>query len=251
MKPAIIRAVAIATSLLSAAAATTKISAQEKAPARFTVRIENVSTTATLKLSNGNTAPAPTSPGAWAIHTGSNPFFTPDSYDRGEGLESQAEDGNPAMLAEAVAKKGSVKSSGTYTTSIGASEPGPLFPGKAIEFSFSAKPGQRLSLTMMFGQSNDAFLANGKEGIALFDVYGNPLNGDVTRYLYLWDAGSEMNEEPGLGANQAPRQAAANTGPSEHQPIRLMKDVKDGFTYPAVAQIVRVTVSAARQVSVK
>jgi hypothetical protein len=30
-----------------------------------------------------------------------------------------------------------------------------------------------------------------------------------------------------------------------------MKDVKDGFTYPAIAQIVRVTVSAARQVSFK
>jgi len=251
MKANVIRAVAIATSLLSSAAVATTVTAQEKAPARFTVRIENVSTPTTLKLSNGSTAPAPTSPGAFAIHSGNNPFFVPGSYDRGEGLESQAEDGSPAMLAESVAKKKGVTATGAFTTPIGASEPGPLLPGKAIEFSFTARPSQRLSLTMMFGQSNDAFLSNGKEGIALFDVYGNPLNGDVTRDLYLWDAGTEVNEEPGLGANQAPRQAAANTGPSEHQPIRLTKDVKDGFSYPTVAQIVRVTVSAARQVSVK
>src|SRR5690349_3590416 len=248
MNTSSVRAIAFVATLIASASA----AAQEgKAPAQFKVRIENVSTTATLKLTNGTTAPAPTSPGAWAIHTGNNPFFTPGSFDRGEGLESQSEDGNPAMLAESVAKKGSVRASGVFTTPIGASEPGPLVPGNAVEFTFSAKPGQRLSLTMMFGQSNDAFVANGKEGIALFDAYGNPLNGDVTRYLYLWDAGTEMNEEPGLGPNQAPRQAAANTGPAEHQPIRLMKDVKDGFTYPAVAQIVRVTVSAARQVSVK
>src|SRR5438094_3076518 len=166
MNAKMIRALAVAALIAPAIAG-----AQEKGPARFTVRIENVSTIATLKLSNGSTAPAPTSPGAYALHTGNNPFFTPGAFAGSEGLESQAEDGNPALLAESVAKKSNVKASGAFTTPTGASEPGPILPGKSYEFSFTAKPGQRLSLTMMFGQSNDAFIANGKEGIALFDVY--------------------------------------------------------------------------------
>src|SRR5438034_7237818 len=40
-------------------------------PARrttFTVRIENVSTASTLRLSNGQTAPAPNAPGLWVVH---------------------------------------------------------------------------------------------------------------------------------------------------------------------------------------
>jgi hypothetical protein len=240
MNSKIIRALATGALIAPAIAA-----AQEKGPARFTVRIENVSTTTTLKLSNGSSAPAPTSPGAYAVHTGNNPFFTPGAVAGNDGLESQAEDGNPAMLAGSVAKKSTVKTSGEFSTPVGASEPGALLPGKSYELSFTAKPGQRLSLTMMFGQSNDVFISNGKEGIGLFDLNGNALSGDVTRYLYLWDAGTEVNEEPGLGPNQAPRQAAANTGPSEHQPVELLKDVKDGFTYPAVAQVVKVTVSGA------
>ena len=41
----------------------------------FTVRVENVSTAKALRLSTGATAPAPNSPGLWAVHTGANPFF--------------------------------------------------------------------------------------------------------------------------------------------------------------------------------
>src|SRR5437773_11951801 len=40
-------------------------------PARrttFTVRIENVSTASTLRLSNGQTAPAPNAPGLWVVY---------------------------------------------------------------------------------------------------------------------------------------------------------------------------------------
>ena len=44
-----------------------------------------------------------------------------------------------------------------------------------------------------------------------------------------------------MGVNQAPRQAAANTGADEGGAVRL---VDDGFTYPAVADIVSVTVTS-------
>src|SRR2546423_15415177 len=67
---------------------------------KFTVRVENVSTATTLKLSNGGTAPAPTAPLLWTITDDFNPLFTPGKPDRGQGLERLAEDGNPGVLAD-------------------------------------------------------------------------------------------------------------------------------------------------------
>ena len=53
-----------------------------------------------------------------------------------------------------------------------------------------------------------------------------------------------MNEEPGVGPNQAPRQTGPNTGPDENGSVLLISDVSDGFTYPAVADVIKVTVAA-------
>src|SRR5439155_10895486 len=65
----------------------------------FMVRIENVSTPSTLRLSNGAPAPAPNSPGVWVVSTGKSPLFKAGRLDTGKGLEAQAEDGNPTVLA--------------------------------------------------------------------------------------------------------------------------------------------------------
>ncbi len=92
---------------------------------------------------------------------------------------------------------------------------------------------------MMFGQSNDLFYAPGDKAIALFDDAGRPITADITSQLYLWDAGTEVNEEPGLGAAQAPRQSAPNTGRAENGVVRL---ARDSFKYPATRDVVRVTV---------
>ncbi len=207
---------------------------------QFTVRVENVSTPMTLKLSNGTTAPAPTAPILWAVTDEGNPLFTVGKKDRGQGLERLAEDGNPGVLADYI--KGNVKSvsySGIVTMPVGDSKPGPILPGHAYEFTFPAAPGQHLTLAMMFGQSNDLFYAPGAKAIALFDKMGKPLTADVTSAMQLWDVGTEVNEEAGLGANQAPRQSTANTGPAENGVVRL---VKDRFTYPAVGSVIRVTI---------
>src|SRR5690606_21141730 len=92
----------------------------------------------------------------------------------------------------------------------------------------------------MSGQSNDLFIAPNENGIALFDVNGNPIADDVTDQVYLWDAGSEQNAEPGVGPNQAPRQSGPNTGPAdEDTSVRLVNDM---FAYPAITELVRVTV---------
>ncbi len=219
-------------------------------PARrttFTVRIENVSTAATLKLSNGQTAPAPNAPGLWVVHTEPEPLFTVGARDRGKGLEALAEDGNPAVLAGAVQHQRGIVASGTFLIPAGDAMPGPATPGKAFEFSFTAEPGQKLTFASMFGQSNDLFFAPDDHGIRLFDSKGDVMSGDITSLIYLWDAGTEVNQEPGLGADQAPRQKGPNTGASEPRPVQLVKDVKDGYTYPKVAEVLRVTVTPAME----
>jgi len=206
----------------------------------FTIRVENVSTPKTLKLSNGTTAPAPTAPLLWTITDEGNPLFTAGQPDRGQGLERLAEDGNPGVLADYISQNmKSVVHSGVVTVPSGDNGPGPITPGKAFEFTISAAPGQRLALAMMFGQSNDLFYAPGAKAIALFDAKGKPLTADVTSQLQLWDAGTEVNEEPGLGPNQAPRQSAPNTGPAEKGKVML---VKDQFHYPSISEVVRVSV---------
>lgn len=210
----------------------------------FMVKIENVSTPMTLRSMNGAEAPAPNSPGLWIVYTGSNPVLAGGKADRGLGLESQAEDGDPSKLAASLAGMKNVMASGVFNTPAGDDKPGPALPGKAYEFSFEAHPGARLTLTTMFGQSNDLFYAPKESGIALFDK-GKPLSGDITAQLLLWDAGTEVNQEPGFGSTQAPRQMAPNTGTSEKKAVRLVADAKDGFKYPAVAQVLRVTITPA------
>lgn len=211
----------------------------------FTVRIENVSTTESLELSTGETAPAPTAPVLWVIHTGESPLFTKGERDRGEGLEALAEDGSPAALHASLQGKPGIAAAGFVNTPLGASEPGPILPGQAYEFTASAVPGQKLTVAFMFGQSNDLFYAPRQKGIDLFDGSGEPVGGDLTGDLVLWDAGTEVNQEPGLGPDQAPRQAGDNIGASEDGAVRPVKESKDGFTYPDVERVVRLTVRAA------
>lgn len=206
----------------------------------FTVRVEDVSTGMTLHLSNGETAPAPVSPGVWTITRLFNPLFRIGWRDLGLGMEQQAEDGNPAMLAESMSKLPWVKASGVFTTPVGDTDPGPATPGKAFEFTITASPGDRLSLSSMFGQSNDLFYSPGVIAIPLFRWNGSPISGDITRRFSLWDAGTEVNQEPGLGPDQAPRQSGPNTGPSESRRVRR---VHDQYTYPATSDVIKVTIT--------
>jgi len=219
------------------------------APQEFKVRIENVSRDDTLKPSNGAKAPAAVAPGVWAVHRTTDLLFTPGQPDRGKGLEALAEDGNPGGLTESLKHDAAVVSSGVYSVPVGTSGPGPIGSGGAYEFLVTGQPGMRLSFAMMFGQSNDLFYAPGAEGIALFDESGKAIVGDITPRITLWDAGTEVNEEPGVGPNQAPRQSAPNTGPRENGVVRPIAEVRDGFTYPAVSEVLRVTIVPVQKIA--
>lgn len=193
---------------------------------KVTVLVENFTGNQLLKLPDGKMISAHISPGMYAIVHGDTAAFEPGKL-ASEALERQAEDGSPKLLVETLANRTGVRAVGTFT------------PGEPI--TVTVRPGDRLVFTTMFVQSNDLFYAPNAKGIELFDAAGRLIVGDVTVAVTLWDAGTEVNEAPGVGPNQAPRQASPNTGLAERGVVR---PVNDGFTYPATREIIRVTVAA-------
>ncbi len=258
---------------------------------RFTLRIENVSNSQTLKFAGGESSVL-MAPGVWTVHTTDGPLFTdgmadvgegleaiaedgapstaaasletrtglsgpiaPGVYaihrqagvlfadgqqDRDEGLEPLAEDGDPSFLAAFLAAHTDVIASGSFSIPVGATEAAPVFTTERYQFTVTAEPGDRLSLATMLVQSNDLFFAFVPDGLPLFEADEPPVAGDVTSAAQLWDAGTEVNEDPGAGPNQAPRQAETNKGSAETAAI---VPVDDGFAYPAVADYVRITIA--------
>ena len=208
----------------------------------FTVRVENISRGEVLKLSTGKTAPFVAAPTIWVLQTANaNPIFTGGRPEAGNGLEQLAETGNPEGLIKYVSAASGVAAVGANARPVGATGDGPLTPGQAYEFELSASPGQSLSLAWMFGQSNDLFYSN-ERPIALF-VGGQPVSGDLTTQLALWDAGTEVNEEPGLGPSQAPRQKSPDAGVTEAESVAR---VRDQYTYPRTGDVLRLTVTPTR-----
>jgi len=230
-----------AVSLSVVALALAQVAMAQGAPnaTKFTVKVENISKGEVLQLSSGKTAPFVSAPTFWALHTGaSNPIFTGGQPESDNGLEQLAETGNPEGLVKNLSAVPGVTAVGADALPVGATEGGPLTPGQAYEFEVSASPGQSLSLAWMFGQSNDLFYSNDRP-ITLF-TGGKPVSGDMTAQISLWDAGTEVNEEPGLGPNQGPRQASPDAGTAEREAVA---HVRDRYKYPRTGQVLRLTIT--------
>jgi len=225
--------------LLAAAAGVPAAGHRPAGPKTFRVRVENASVRGTLTPSTGPEMAATLSAGVWVVHDAFGPLFTTGRPDRGDGLEQLAEDGNPGKLAAYLRSREGVLASGVF----GCPGDRPLGPGDAVEFAIPASPGARLSLALMLRESNDLFFAPIEAGIALFDARGRPLSGDVTDQILLWDAGTEIHQEPGLGCFQGSRQARPGAGFPERGTVQ---PVEDGFVYPDVSRVVRVTIAATR-----
>ncbi|MEO7960261.1 MAG: spondin domain-containing protein, partial [Ginsengibacter sp.] len=133
--------------------------------------------------------------------------------------------------------------SGVINTPIGQEKPGAITAGKKYEFMVKAGKGQNLSFAVMLAATNDAFFAPDGNGIALYDHNGAPISGEVTDQVYLWDAGTEINEEPAVGPNTVTNQPGPNTGPAENGVVQLISKVTtDHFNYPAVNEVLKVMV---------
>jgi hypothetical protein len=205
---------------------------------KFKVRIENISTPDGQRASDGTNYSFALSPGMFMLSSKKAPLFK-EGKRASKGLEMQAEDGDPSGLVKSLEMANhSSNLHGVYNTPIGAGMPGPIRPGEAYEFSFEAVPGMTLYLTMMNGQSNDWFYAPDESGIELFHKNGHAISGDITGQLILWNAGTEADEELGIGPNQGPRQKATNTGPEENG---VVGRVRQSVYYNKTAQLFRVT----------
>lgn len=180
---------------------------------------------------------SPLAPGVWALHSSaSTPIFMNNSPDIDEGLEDLAENGDPSVLGATLMTRSDVTASGVFNTPAGASGAGALLPGSSYEFTFEAEVGDYLSFATMLVHTNDLFFSPDDMGIALFPG-GNAVSGNITSSIMLYDAGTEVNEMPGVGIHQPAR---LNGGDVENGNVRL---VDDGFSYPAVSAAVKITIT--------
>ncbi len=169
---------------------------------------------------------SPIAPVLWVLHDKKdNPIFTEGAPDYGLGLETLAETGNPVPLYESLMTAG-------YETGfqVGTDAP-PLFPGQMLEFTFDGKVGQSLSIASMLGASNDIFFSTGDEGIKLSNGVAEK---DLTHFIELYDAGTEVNEYPGAGFHQG-----GPEGPDEMGNVRMLDDE---FMWPEASKIIKVTI---------
>jgi hypothetical protein len=196
----------------------------------FTVMIEQLTTEQTLKLLGGSATRAPISPGTAVVYRGQNPVFTVGEP-ASPGLQRQAEAGQPEELLAAVQDAEGVRAAVMFD--------------RTDTFTITAKPGDMLTFATMFGQSNDCFYAPKGGSIALFDQDGKPMMGDRTVEVVLYDAGTEVNQVPGIGPDQGPRQDPTTwrQGALEDATVQ---PVRDTFAYPPTGEVIRVTVSAGK-----
>lgn len=211
--------------------------AGKKREAKFKVRIENVSGAEGLMARDGSKYPFALSPGLYVVSEKKMDFFKLGKK-ADAGLEAQAEDGNPEVLSKQLLTKVGSAYMGIFNMPVGANMPAPILPNGSYEFSFKAQEGMKLNLIAMYGQSNDLYYAP-HQAINLFEN-GKPLSGDITDKFMLFDAGTEVNQAPGIGADQAPRQKMANLGAAENGVIHL---VKDGFSYPNTKDVLKITIT--------
>ncbi len=133
-------------------------------------------------------------------------------------------------------------SSGTFSVVEQLGVPNAALSGQSYRFEVDAAPGDALSVATMFVQSNDLFVAPDELGIELYDVNGDPVVGEVGDQLALWDAGTEVDQEPGVGADQAPRQLGPDQGADD--PDDTVRLADDAFgTLPAASDVVSIDLS--------
>jgi len=204
---------------------------------------------ATMTLNEGVFVPL--SPGVFAIHSSDvRPVLVTGSVDRGQGLESIAEDGDNQQLGSFLSQDAQLKASGTFSIPLEADEPGNLGPGQRYSFSLeNTVPGDHITIVLKMMQSNDIIYSTPENGIPLFLENGRPFNGNASKLMVTYDVGTEQNEYPGAGLNQPLRQLAPNSGDAD--PINSIRRVtaddinpsEDGFVYRPVGERIRVTIT--------
>lgn len=216
-----------------------------KNPGSFIITITNIS-------SDRGTLVSPLTPIVWALHNDAIALFE-EGMPASAELESLAEDGNASGLAALFGGSADVEASDVLDGPDGIDSP--IGPGQSVTFNITPNVDfPYLTLATMVAQTNDAFLAAGQvgdapiAGIPLFDGAtlrdNQDIEADILAHLTPWDAGTELNEVPGVGVNQAPRQAGPNTGLPDAKGAGVLRysDVTNDLTGPGAGGFVTVTV---------
>ncbi|HEU5057129.1 MAG TPA: spondin domain-containing protein [Kofleriaceae bacterium] len=168
-----------------------------------------------------------------------------DSDDGMDGVDPSTSDFR--VRIENIAPFTVLKSGVVNTKTTGAV--GALAAGEAFELTVTAGVGHSFSFASMLGESNDWFFAPGPGGIALYDGSGAPRSGDVTSEVLLWDAGTEVDEEPAVGGSTGPQQVVPDQGAPDDDPVvnalGASIGLADGsrFDLPAVEDMIKVTLT--------
>ena len=102
------------------------------------------------------------------------------------------------LIIENVLESQPLVESGTFQ---GTGSPAVIMPGQSVNITFSAAKGEALTFATMYGWSNDLFFAPANPGILVYDSNGNPIQGDVSSQIKLWDNGTRINQAPGSSVN--------------------------------------------------
>lgn len=203
------------------------------AKAHFKVKVENISYWSPFE--------SPFTPVVYAIHNDwQKPIFTVGEEASPE-LELLAEDWKATKLYEKLKSDSSIKKVWLVSRPVWETQDGELFASDSYEFEFDWAYWDRLNLVTMIAQTNDLIVSADWRWIELFDGEWNAINWDMSYNFMIWDAGTEINQEPGKWSNQAPRQWGSNIWPDENW---VVDQVNDGFEYPNAWEMLRVTVEA-------
>jgi hypothetical protein len=209
----------------------------------FHVTIQNVSNSTTLQVGALPDRTAPLSAGVWGVVEEGNIFDL--NQESSVAIERLAEEGSTTLIASELSLDEDIAENGVFSSD-GGPDNGPLLAtGETVTFSFDADPGDRLQIMTMFGNSNDWFYAFGNGGLDLFngDV---AISGDQTSKIVLYDAGTELDEMPGLGLTQKPdHPTTIDIGPAD--PVDMITNAMTrhtSFTIPATNGVLKVTVTS-------
>jgi hypothetical protein len=132
---------------------TVAVATRKAGPTKFTVKVENISNPEGMTASNGVKFPFALSPGMFVLSTNKAPLFSEGKAAPANGLEMQAEDGDPSGLVKSLEVMHHASNlHGVFNTPVGAMGAGPIRPGNSYEYTFTAMPGLKFFTTMMFGQ---------------------------------------------------------------------------------------------------
>jgi hypothetical protein len=135
------------------------------------------------------------------------------------------------ITVENVLKSQPLVESGTFQ---GTGSPALIQPGQSTTITFSAAKGEALAFATMYGASNDLFFAPSNPGIQVYDANGNPIEGDVSAQVKLWDNGTRVNQKPGTTVN--------HPGTAETKNISEVSGADaQGNTYLAASKLVKAT----------